>query len=259
MGAKRDLTGQVFGRLTVIECAGKPKGKKTYSWLCRCECGNTSVVDVSALTSGNTKSCGCGKYDGFKRYNDLQSEQNKIPIGSIFGRLTVVEDLGYAPHVEGHNRRWYKCLCECGRYKNFMGYSLKTGHTVSCGECAMRSRGEYEIAQLLQQNNINYQNDIAFVELYKETGRKLRFDFILYDDENNLLRFVEFDGRQHTQGPDTALWAESDPLEVIQERDLIKNQFCLSHNYPLVRIPYTKLGKITIQDILGEEYLVQGE
>lgn len=123
----------------------------------------------------------------------------------------------------------------------------------------MRSRGEYEIAQLLQQNNINYQNDIAFVELYKETGRKLRFDFILYDDENNLLRFVEFDGRQHTRGPDTALWAESDSLEVIQERDLIKNQFCLSHNYSLVRIPYTKLGKITIQDILGEEYLVQGE
>ena len=48
-----------------------------------------------------------------------------------------------------------------------------------------------------------------------------------------------------------------DSLETIQERDRIKNNFCLSHNYPLVRIPYTKLDSITIEDLFGEKYLVK--
>lgn len=259
MGKRKDITGQVFGKLTAIECAGKKPGKRYYQWRCMCECGNETVVDISALTSGNTKSCGCGKYDGLKKYNDSQSEKNKISNGAVFGKLTVIEDLGYLQHVEGHRRRWYKCLCECGKYKNVMGNSLKNGHTISCGECHMRSRGEYEIEQILLANNILYQNDVPFVELYKETGRKLRFDFIIYDSNNNPIRFIEFDGRQHTLGPDTELWSNSDPLETIQERDNIKNNFCLIHNYALVRIPYTKLGKITLQDIFGDEYLVKGD
>jgi hypothetical protein len=68
---------------------------------------------------------------------------------------------------------------------------------------------------------------------------------------------IEFDGRQHSKGPE-AIWSESDSLELIQERDNIKNKFCLDNNYPLVRIPYTKLKNITIQDILEDKYLVKG-
>ena len=67
---------------------------------------------------------------------------------------------------------------------------------------------------------------------------------------------IEFDGRQHTSGPE-AIWSNSDPLEKIAERDSVKNNFCLSHQYPLVRIPYTKLGKITLEDLLGNKYLVK--
>jgi hypothetical protein len=51
-----DLTGQKFGRLTVI------KGVRTnrhVQWLCRCECGNETVVAGSLLRNGNTRSCGC--------------------------------------------------------------------------------------------------------------------------------------------------------------------------------------------------------
>lgn len=58
----QDLTGQRFGRLTVLERAvrGSTPGKKhrTY-WLCECDCGNVSVVLAEGLKSGNTTSCGC--------------------------------------------------------------------------------------------------------------------------------------------------------------------------------------------------------
>lgn len=57
MGKLVDLTGQRFGRLTVIERAGTKKGHAT--WLCICDCGKESTVKGSSLTSGMTRSCGC--------------------------------------------------------------------------------------------------------------------------------------------------------------------------------------------------------
>jgi len=53
-----DRTGQVFGRLTVTEQAGRDKLKKVL-WRCRCECGNETVVVSGSLVTGNTTSCGC--------------------------------------------------------------------------------------------------------------------------------------------------------------------------------------------------------
>ena len=95
--------------------------------------------------------------------------------------------------------------------------------------------------------------------MYKETGRKLRFDFILYEDDFlTPKRMIEFDGRQHSKGPE-AIWSKSDSLDTIKERDDVKNKFCLSHGYPLVRIPYNKLHNIKLEDLLGEAYLVKGE
>lgn len=209
----------------------------------------------TSLRNGNTKSCGCGKYDGLKKYNQIQSDINKIENGARFGKLTVIEDIGFRKQVEGHNRRWYKCLCDCGNEKEIMGNMLKSGQVSSCGKC-LTSLGEYQISQLLDKNNIFYQQDIVLPELYKETGRRLRFDFILYDDDlTTPIRMIEFDGRQHIQGPES-IWSNSDSLETITERDNIKNIFCLNHNYPLVRIPYTKLNKITLDDLLGDQYLI---
>ncbi|MBE9110316.1 hypothetical protein IQ273_12925 [Nodosilinea sp. LEGE 07298] len=57
-----DLTDEVFGRLTVQSKTAN-KGKDV-CWKCICECGKESTVSTSALRSGNTKSCGCGKSSG---------------------------------------------------------------------------------------------------------------------------------------------------------------------------------------------------
>lgn len=50
-----DLSGQVFGKLTVEACAGRQNGKTT--WLCRCVCGNRTTVRRTNLQRGCTKSC----------------------------------------------------------------------------------------------------------------------------------------------------------------------------------------------------------
>lgn len=52
-----DLTGNVFGRLTVIQ-RGENQGDKV-TWLCQCSCGSQVSVITSSLRRGDTKSCGC--------------------------------------------------------------------------------------------------------------------------------------------------------------------------------------------------------
>lgn len=58
-----DLTGQRFGRLTVIgrgaDYVRKDTGQRTIRWLCRCDCGRGTLVSKTQLKSGKVISCGC--------------------------------------------------------------------------------------------------------------------------------------------------------------------------------------------------------
>jgi very-short-patch-repair endonuclease len=60
MRPKKDLTGKVFGKLTVLSAnveVGAERGQ--YYWNCKCECGNEKVIRGSHLVGGDYKSCGC--------------------------------------------------------------------------------------------------------------------------------------------------------------------------------------------------------
>ena len=54
---EQSIVGSRFGRLVVIE--KDHVAKKTSFWKCKCDCGNTTVVNTSSLKTGNTTSCGC--------------------------------------------------------------------------------------------------------------------------------------------------------------------------------------------------------
>lgn len=53
-----DITGQKFGRLTVIERNYNDERDGVF-WLCKCECGNTKSILGKYIRHGNTTSCGC--------------------------------------------------------------------------------------------------------------------------------------------------------------------------------------------------------
>jgi hypothetical protein len=59
-----DLTGQRFGRLTVLRRSREDTCKKWSLWSCRCKCGNVCEVLGHNLRTGNTRSCGCLRHDG---------------------------------------------------------------------------------------------------------------------------------------------------------------------------------------------------
>jgi hypothetical protein len=127
---------------------------------------------------------------------------------------------------------------------------LTGGHTSSCG-CLKTSIGEYQIERILKENNIKYKKEYGIKELnYK------RFDFVIIDDEEKIKRLIEFDGKQHYEATGGA-WEESTPLQERQRKDREKNRWAEEHNIPLVRIPYWERDNITLEMIMGNQYLVK--
>ena len=58
-----DLSGQIFGRLIVIQY-DRSKARRSgtglvHYWICKCECGKMKSIRHHCLTRGTTKSCGC--------------------------------------------------------------------------------------------------------------------------------------------------------------------------------------------------------
>ena len=123
MGRAAELTGQRFGRLTVLSRAENGKHGNT-RWLCRCDCGNEKIVPADNLLYGYTKSCGCLKYI------DLT--------GQRFGRLTVKERV---PGRRGSSALW-RCACDCGGTRITSASALKRGMCISCGCIAKESAKE---------------------------------------------------------------------------------------------------------------------
>lgn len=74
-----DLTGQQFGRLTVLSRA-ESCGKRV-RWLCKCSCGKEKVATGYDLRSGNTRSCGCLQFEA--RYN--RKKLNRYDLTRDFG------------------------------------------------------------------------------------------------------------------------------------------------------------------------------
>ena len=72
-----DLTNMRFGKLVVIRLNGKDK-RGECKWLCRCDCGNETVVYGSHLRKGNTVSCGCVMRNTARKHGGSKTRLYKI-------------------------------------------------------------------------------------------------------------------------------------------------------------------------------------
>jgi hypothetical protein len=75
MGRKIDLTGEKYGRLTVLEDTGKRNKCGHVIWECLCECGNVVDVESHCLKNNNTKSCGCLNIDRITKHGHTSSRE----------------------------------------------------------------------------------------------------------------------------------------------------------------------------------------
>ena len=238
---KNDLTGQKFGRLTVLKKGKIDKNGHAY-WICLCECGNQVEVAGTNIIRGLTQSCGCLHKE---ICHNLFTDKNII--GKKFGKLTVLELLP----GEITTGSIAKCKCECGKITYVTRKNLTSGHTQSCG--CLRSKGEIKIRQLLDDNQITYATEYTFKDLPQR-----RFDFAIFNKDNQLVELIEYDGEQHFTY--NATWYQNEEeFKKGQQRDKEKNEYCLKNHIKLLRIPYTSYNEFTFEDLFNDKYLIKQE
>ncbi len=107
MPAAKNLVGEAFGRLTVLERYGSRNGR--VNWLCRCSCGALHEAVSHALTSGHTTSCGCWK---------TERNTSTEPTHGHAGRKT-----GLSPTYQSWRGMWTRCTNP--NVKSFKDYGAR--------------------------------------------------------------------------------------------------------------------------------------
>lgn len=95
----------------------------------------------------------------------------------------------------------------------------------------------------LTSKNLNIRVQYKFDDLNGDNGEKLRFDFAILDNNNSLLWLLEVDDVEH-------IYNHTTPRRVkARERDVIKDDYCKTHNITLFRMiyPFSK-NKITYDE-----------
>lgn len=239
-----EMIGKQFGRLTVLEVDNdykeqhNIKNNHTY-YKCQCSCDNKTIVTVqgNALFNGHTISCGCLR-------KETAAATAKDLTGQVFGRLQAL----YPTDKRSGSTVIWRCKCLLdGNECEVRSSNLLNGSTQSCG--CLKSIGESNIQRILTENNIQFEREKTFEDLYHKKYGRSRYDFYL--PEYN--RLIEFDGEQHYKENS---FFKGRTLEENQNADRVKNEYAKEHNIALVRIPYQERDNITIEMVLGDQYLV---
>ncbi len=176
----QDYVGMKFNRLTITKFAyykdvsnGKNRPPRNVPYFeCMCDCGSVKVVSLFNLRKGAVKSCGC-----------LQKESNDNRVidisGNVYGMLEVISR-------SSRGGRYWRCLCQCGNYKDILYSSLTLGLTKSCGclhkkQCKdniigyiKKLRREAGLSEDIPISSENKLQRVAFIklahEIYKRDG-----------------------------------------------------------------------------------------
>lgn len=219
--AIKDLSGQKFGRWTVINKTDKRTSSRTVIWHCKCECGNEKDVDGYLLRSGQSKSCGCLQ----KELTAELGRKSRIDItGQRFGKLVALSPI-YSGNKDKHTK--WLCKCDCGNTLEVDLGNLRQGFSQSCG--CTQSKAEEHIIKLLTENNIFFDYQYRFIDFQQK-----EFDFYI-----NNQYVLEYDGQQHFKYNGTG-WDTEEHYNRTHKSDLEKNKYCFDHNIPIIRIPYNK-------------------
>lgn len=127
-----DLTGQKFGRLTVIgfdHMEKHGKHNRPY-WKCVCDCGKEKIISSNSLRSGSTKSCGCFRKD-ISRENHYLGNPNRARLYDV---LRMVKERCYNKSCEHYKNYGARGIKLCDEWSgenglnNFVEWATRTGY-----------------------------------------------------------------------------------------------------------------------------------
>ncbi len=224
-GWKMSEHGVPNSKIIVINQAPSKGGHAL--WECKCSCGNPKhfIVDGGNLRSGHTLSCGC-LYKGINHIDRSYQYINNIWIGNKIGENQQGSYL-------------YDCICFCGNHFISDATRIINGHKQSCG--CLRSKGEAKIKKILEELKISYEQEYNLLDLVGPHGQPRRMDFAIFNDDQTIKCFIEYQGEQHYD-INNSWYRESTDEE--------KREYCKLKSIQLIEIPYVDYDKLDINYII---------
>lgn len=110
------------------------------------------------------------------------------------------------------------------------------------------SRGEIKIEEILQEAGLHFEEEYIFPDLVSSSGRPLRFDFAVFEDNGDIDFLIEYQGIQHYE-PKSKFGGYTG-LRKQQFNDMKKREYCVKHGLRLIAIPYWDEGRISYDYIM---------
>lgn len=132
-----DLTGERFGRWTVVERA--PSTSRNAKWVCRCDCGRIKTVAAATLRSGVSKSCGCLRSE-LNREKMTKHGHSSDRIGHIW--YVMKERCKYSENYAGRGIK----VCEEweNSFDSFYAWAMSNGYSDDLTIDRINNDGNYE-------------------------------------------------------------------------------------------------------------------
>lgn len=173
-----DLTGKRYGKLIVLERSND--GKRIIRWVCRCDCGNETIVQGGNLKNGHTQSCGCKISESNTKHGQWGTKLYNVYHG--------MKQRCYNPKAS--NYRYYGgrgiTICdEWQKYEPFHEWAMGNGYEEGLSIDRIDNDGNYEpsncrweepTTQTINQRTRN-DNGVGHkgVSLRKDTGKYVAY------------------------------------------------------------------------------------
>lgn len=173
----------------------------------------------------------------------LHIRLNTKTIEHFIQKAKTIHENKYDYSLSVYTKSNNKVKIICNQCKNIFS-QIASNHLngQGCPICKKKSSGEASIRYFLIENNINFEEQKRFLDC--KNKNPLPFDFYLPD--YNLL--IEYDGIQHFIGKsfssDKSEETKLNQLSYTQKNDNIKNKYCITNEFKLLRISYLNFNKI---------------
>lgn len=221
----KNIDGQKFGRLTVLETIWKSATYNKPMVRCLCECGNEVILAKNDVQSLHSQSCGC-----------LQRERASLSRKRDW--TGFISDSGvellYETSQNQKGQRLWQARCFCGKYFEVLPTHIVNNHVHSCG-CNSGSSGKKMVEDILKAIKVEYKKQYTFDDCVDK--QRLKFDFAIFKN-NKLSGLIEYDGKQHYEPIE--YFGGIDEYQDRVRKDNIKNEYCKNNFIPLYRFTYAE-------------------
>lgn len=175
---KLDLTGNKYGRLTVLGDDGTRTKSGKVLWHCFCECGNTTYVRADHLRNGLVVSCGClneeKKHERFKDLTNTETDNFKVI------------DRAYSKN----QRVYWNCICKyCGNRIELQSNQIERYFSCGCKHNRSTKERMAEISnpESLKTNKPTAKSTTGVRGVYYNKRKKRYVAYINVDNKSKYL------------------------------------------------------------------------